>query len=61
MDLEKLKTPDIANVFMVKEGGKFAILNLLDKDIDTVANDTKEVLLSTAHEVLGKKRKKNHP
>ena len=60
-DLEKLKDPKIADVFQAQVGGKFAALQILDKDVDTLANGIKDVLLTTAEEVLGRERKKIQP
>ena len=60
-DLEKLKDPEIVEVFQAKIGGKFAALNFLDSDVDTMAADIKDVLLSSAAEVLGKEKRKKQP
>ena len=60
-DLDKLKDPQIAEVFQAQVGGKFAALNIIDCDIDTLSNNIKETLITTADEVLGKKRKKIKP
>ncbi|XP_076454867.1 uncharacterized protein LOC143289703 [Babylonia areolata] len=60
-DLEKLKDPEIADVFQAQVGVKFAALNLMDIDVDTLANNIKEVLTTTAEQVVGKKRKKIQP
>ncbi|XP_076436542.1 uncharacterized protein LOC143276040 [Babylonia areolata] len=60
-DLEKLKDPEIADVFQAQVGGKFAALNLMDIDVDTLANNIKEVLTTTAEQVVGKKRKRIQP
>ena len=60
-DLDKLKDPEVAEVFQAQVGGKFAALNLLDSDVDTLANNINDVLLTTAEEVLGKQRKKIQP
>ena len=60
-DPEKLKDPKIAEEFQAKVGGKFAALCVLDIDVGTVANGLKEVLLSTADEVLGRQRKRVQP
>ena len=60
-DLEKLKDSNIAELFRAKVGGKFAALCVLDSDVDTLANSLKEVLLSTAEEVLGRQKKKIQP
>ncbi|XP_076452247.1 uncharacterized protein LOC143287892 [Babylonia areolata] len=60
-DLEKLKDPEIADVFQAQVGGKFAALNLMDIDVDTLADNIKEVLTTTAEQVVGKKRKRIQP
>ncbi|GFR67355.1 post-GPI attachment to proteins factor 3-like [Elysia marginata] len=54
-DLEKLKDPNISETCRAQIGGKFAALTLIDNDVDTMANSLKEVLVSTAEEVLGRK------
>ncbi|GFR71095.1 endonuclease exonuclease phosphatase domain containing protein [Elysia marginata] len=56
-DFEKLKGPNIFETFRAQIGGKFAALTLIDNDVDTMANSVKEVLVSTAEEVLGRKRR----
>ena len=60
-DLEKLQDPKIAEMFQAKVGGKFAALCVLDNDVDTLANSLKQMLLSTAEEVLWRQRKKILP
>ena len=60
-DLEKLTDPEVADIFQAQVGGKFAALNLLISDVDTLASDFREVLLTTAEEVLGRQRKKIKP
>ncbi|GFR77600.1 RNA-directed DNA polymerase from mobile element jockey-like [Elysia marginata] len=60
-DLEKLKDPNISETFRAQIGGKFAALTLIDNDVDTMANSLKEVLVSTAEEVLGMKRRTIQP
>ena len=60
-DLEKLNDPNVATIFKAQVGGKFAALNLVDGDVDTLASNIKEVLTSTADEVLGKRKKKIKP
>ena len=60
-DLEKLRDPAISKAFQAQVGGKFAALNFVDSDVDTLAEDINEVLRSTASEVLGKRRKKAKP
>ena len=59
--LEKLNDPEIAEIFQAKVGGKFAALSILDSEVDTLASEIKEVLLTTAEEVLGRKRRKTQP
>ena len=54
----KLKDPKTLEVFQAKVCGDFAALCVLDSDVDTLAHSLKEVLLSTAEEVLGTLRKK---
>ncbi|GFR63669.1 RNA-directed DNA polymerase from mobile element jockey-like [Elysia marginata] len=56
-DLEKLKNPSISKTFRAQIGGKFAALTLIDNYVNTMANSLKEVLVSTAEEVLGRKRR----
>ena len=48
-------------MFQGKIGGKFASLCALDIGVDIIANSLKEVLLSTAEEVLWRQRKKIQP
>ena len=48
-------------MFQAKVGGKFAALCILHNDVNTLANSLKEVLVSTAEEVLGRQRKKIQP
>ena len=48
-------------MFKAKVGGKFAALCVLDSDVDILENSLKEVLLSTAEEVLGRQRKTIQP
>ena len=60
-DLEKLKDPKVTKVFQAQYGGKFAALNLIDRDVEMLTDDIKEVLLTTAEEVLGKRWKKIQP
>ena len=57
-DLEKLSDPEIVEVFQAKVAGKFAALCVLDSDEDTLANGLKEGLVSTAENIIGRKRKK---
>ena len=60
-NMEKLKDPEVTKVFQAHVGGKLAALNLIDSDVEMLAGNIKEVLLTTAHEVLGKRWKKIQP
>ena len=60
-DLEKLKDPEVEEIFQAQIGGKFAALASLDNDIDTLAGNIKEVLITTADEVLGRRKRKIKP
>ena len=58
-DLEKLKDPQVADVFQALIGGKFAPLTLLDADdteMDTLVNTFNKAMTETAREILGKRR-----
>lgn len=50
-DLEKLQDQSIVEIFKAKVGDKFAAVNLVDCNIDTLAGNI-AVLLSTVQEVL---------
>ena len=60
-DLEKLNDPEIASVFKAEVGGRFAALNLVDSSFEELAGDFKEVVLESAEEILGRRRKKIQP
>ena len=45
-------------MFQAKVGGTISAVCVFDSDADTLANNIREALLSTAEEVLGKQRKK---
>ena len=60
-DLERLKDPDVADIFQARLGGRFAALSVLDTDLNTLATDLNEVVRVTAEEVLGRQRKKHRP
>ena len=60
-DLEKLRDLKIPKVFQARVDGSFAALCVLDRCVDTLGNSLKEVLPSTAEEVLGTQRKKFQP
>ena len=60
-NLENLKDPEVADLFEATTGGKFAALNLLEENIDNLAENIRGALVDTASEVLGKTRKKKKP
>ena len=60
-DVDKLKDPEVNTIFQAQLGGRFAVLNLLDRDVDDLAEEFKEAVLDTAEEVLGRQRKKTQP
>ncbi len=49
----------MSQVFEIQISGKFAALNLIDREIDTLAYDIKEWLLVTVEEVPGRKWRKS--
>ena len=57
-DVERLKDPEILDIFQARIGGRFAALSLLDKDINELTSNFNEVMKDAAEEVLGRKRKK---
>ncbi|XP_069992393.1 uncharacterized protein [Penaeus vannamei] len=62
-DLEKLKDPDVAEIFQATIGGKYAALTLLDPDMDlgTLTNSFNKSVIDSAKEVLGKHRRVKKP
>ena len=60
-DLEKLRDPNIVELFKANVGGKFAALTLIHDNIDSLTDTIKTVLHETATEILGNKRKKIKP
>ena len=63
-NLEKLKDPNIAEVFQATIGGKFAPLLALenqDTDIDALINSFNTAVTETATNILGKDRSANKP
>jgi hypothetical protein len=63
-NLEKLKDPDILEVFKANIGGKFAPLLVVTEDpanIDSLVDDFNAALIETAEQTLGKARKKIKP
>ena len=60
-DLEKLKDPNVSEIFQAMIGGKFApltIMNNEDTDIDSMITTFTTTVTETASEILGKHRKK---
>ena len=55
-DLEKLKDPEVAEIFQAKIGRKFAALSILDSDMDMylLTNAFNTAVTDTANEILGK-------
>ena len=47
--------------FQAQLGGRFAALNLLDNDINSLTDNFNEAVRETAEEVLGRQRKKKQP
>ena len=62
-DLEKLKDPEVAEIFQVIIGGKFAALSILDSDMDMdMLTDTfNTAVTDTANEILGRYRPVKKP
>ena len=55
-DLEKLKEPEVAEIFQAKIRRKFAVLSILDSDMDMdMLTDTfNTAMTDTANDILGK-------
>ena len=62
-DLEKLKDPEVAEIFQAKIGGKFAALSIPDSDMDMdMLTDTfNTAVTDTGNEILGKYRPVKKP
>ena len=60
-DLERLKDPQVADVFQAMIGGKFAPLNLLNAEVDTLVNSFNKALTESAGEIVGKRRAVKRP
>ena len=62
-DLEKLKDPEVAEIFQAKIRGKFAALSILDSDMDMdMLTDTFNTAVTyTANEIPGKYRPVKKP
>ena len=56
---EETQRPQNREVLHAKEDGKFAAHCVLDSSVDTLSKRLKEVLPSTAEEVLGRQRRFN--
>ena len=61
--LEKLKHPQVAEIFQAKIGGKFAAFFILDSDMDMdmLMGTFNTAVTDTAHEILGKYRPVKKP
>ena len=57
-DLERLNDPEVVEIFQARIGGRFAALNILDKEINELATSLNEAVLETAEEVVCRQRKK---
>ena len=60
-NLERLKDPEVTDLFEVMIGDKFAALNLLEENIDNLTENIHGTLVNTASEVHDKARKKKKP
>ena len=56
-NLEKLRYTQVADMFGVTIGGKFAALNLLEEIIENLTENNHRVLIESASQVLGKRRR----
>lgn len=56
LDPEKLKDPTIHKSFQAKIGGRFAVLNFTDCDLNEITNKLNSALHEMAEKVLGKQR-----
>ena len=59
-DMDKLKDPQVAEVFQAMIGGKFAALSILDSDMD-LTDTFNAAVTNTANEILGKHRPVKKP
>ena len=60
-DIEKLQDPNIATHFKATIGGRFAVLNFLEPNINNLVNTVGTAMRDTAKEVLGKPKIKRQP
>jgi len=51
----------VVEIFQANIGGKFVALTAIDNDVDTLANNIKEVLMTAAEETLRRSRTKKQP
>ena len=61
-NLEKLKDPEVADLFEATIGGQFAALNPLQENIDNLTESIHGAFVDTASEVIGntaRKKKKS--
>ena len=56
-----LHTQKLWKVFQAQVGGRFAALSSADSDVDILAGNIKEVLLTTSDEVLEKPKRGKQP
>ena len=61
LNLEKLNEPQVADLFEATIAGTFAVVNLLEPNIDSFTEDIDGTLVYIASEVLGNARKKTKP
>ena len=58
-NMEKLKDSKTSSLLEANVGSRFAVINLIVNDINTITDNIKKALHETAIEVLGKEWKKN--
>ena len=58
---EKLQDPNIATHFKATIGGRFAVFNFLELNINNLVNSVSTAMSDTTKEVLGKPNIKHHP
>ena len=57
-NLEKLKDQNVAEVFQATLGGKFAALDFINEDIESIQDKFNTAITETSEEVLGRERQK---
>ena len=60
-NIEKLTDPQAADLFEATIACRFAALNLLEENIDSLTENIHGELINTASEVFGKARRKKKP